>query len=366
MMDIDNRNHEPRFEEQTFRPDFVRFKPRNPNSRTPLPPDFFPLPYSVIIGRGKLGTHNVGNRRLRILASTFVSKYSQARSKVEKTTTVSQIVEIIQEACPVGAFIKLANGQWWEVDDHTAREKVGYVLRDLLDTKYRSSSKSKVARRRSQQLANAKLSATKAGQSSTSTAGNECTKSANKAAKGSSLLGQAFNLATEQPVRNEPSNRNEKNGIARASLPAEGKSASRDKKTICDRIGDSPTMIAFPMIALPRQLSLREALAETYDSHSQYSLTPTTSLLEAMQQEVQCHNVILSGSSTLTSDHATDMHHRQLNNFQHEASLLQPMALNEPVSHLRVFQPFMPHDICHVSERDPMNDTCSCLHFPWR
>jgi hypothetical protein len=88
-----------------------------------LPLDFKPTPYSVIVGRGKLISESVGNRRLRVLATTFMQKYSQASSKIEKTTTVSRIVEIIQEACPFGAFIKLDDGRWWEVDDHTAREK---------------------------------------------------------------------------------------------------------------------------------------------------------------------------------------------------------------------------------------------------
>jgi hypothetical protein len=44
----------------------------------------------------------------------------------------------------------LKNGQWYAVDDLTAREKVGYVFRDLLSDQYRSSSKSKVARRLSE------------------------------------------------------------------------------------------------------------------------------------------------------------------------------------------------------------------------
>ena len=39
------------------------------------------------------------------------------------------------------------DGRWYEVDDSVAREKVGYVFRDLLADRYESSSKSKVAKK---------------------------------------------------------------------------------------------------------------------------------------------------------------------------------------------------------------------------
>lgn len=126
-----NRDHEVRTPAEPYRDmlhldtDPRRFMPRNRTAPVKLPLDFKPTPYSVIVGRGKLCTESVGNRRLRVLATTFLQTYSHAsRSKLEKTTSVSRIVEITQEACPVGAFIKLdGDGRWWECDDHTAREK---------------------------------------------------------------------------------------------------------------------------------------------------------------------------------------------------------------------------------------------------
>merc|ERR1719281_327531 len=39
------------------------------------------------------------------------------------------------------------DGRWYQVDDSVAREKVGYVFRDLLADRYESSSKSKVAKK---------------------------------------------------------------------------------------------------------------------------------------------------------------------------------------------------------------------------
>ena len=137
-----------------------------------------------MIGRGKICTDAVGNRRLRVLASTFLDQYAGCRTKVEKTEVVSQLVQIVRDGAHGGAFVKQINGRWWEMDGPTgksrieepymvrvcagccgshrltaasffpfvARTKVGYVLRDLLFAKYRSSSKAKVARRRAKRL----------------------------------------------------------------------------------------------------------------------------------------------------------------------------------------------------------------------
>jgi hypothetical protein len=114
-----------------------------------LPLDFQPTSYSVIIGRGKGYKKAFGNQRLRVLANLSLPKYSGAKCKIEKSLVVTSIVDTIRECCPSnGAFVKYHDGRWWEVDDPTAREKVGYVFRDLLHDKYRSSSKSKVARRK--------------------------------------------------------------------------------------------------------------------------------------------------------------------------------------------------------------------------
>jgi hypothetical protein len=117
-------------------------------SGNPLPLDFEPKPYSVIIGRGKECKEVVGNRRLKVLASNFLPKYSDAINKSSKSRIVSTLVSMVRDACPTGAFVKLAkNGCWYEVDEAVAREKVGYTFRELLGDQYRSSSKSKVARR---------------------------------------------------------------------------------------------------------------------------------------------------------------------------------------------------------------------------
>jgi hypothetical protein len=115
-----------------------------------LHPNFQPTPYSVIVGRGKETKENPGNTQLHALATTYLEQYSQAKNdKQIKTQIVLQVVSFVNEACSNGAsFIKRAkNGQWYEVNNSIALEKVGYVFRDLLADKYRSSSKSKLARK---------------------------------------------------------------------------------------------------------------------------------------------------------------------------------------------------------------------------
>ena len=114
---------------------------------TPLPIDFKPAPYTVIVGRGKEPKENIGNKRLRVMVKSYVEKYTHATDRRTKTRIVTSIVKSVR-SCPGGMFVKHAkNGRWYEVNDAVAREKVGYIFRDVLGDRYLSSSKSKVARR---------------------------------------------------------------------------------------------------------------------------------------------------------------------------------------------------------------------------
>ena len=120
------------------------------SSKVPLPHNYTPSPCTVVIGRGKFCSDASGSNRLRAIAINFLERYSKATTKVDKSVIVSNIVSIVEASCPSGdAFVKFIDGQWYEVDNTSAREKVGYVLRDLLADQYRSSSKSKAALRRS-------------------------------------------------------------------------------------------------------------------------------------------------------------------------------------------------------------------------
>ena len=146
------------------------------STKEPLPQGYSPSPESVVIGKGG---HTRGRSRLRMIAAKFLEEYSQATTKIEKSAIVSKIVEIVQKGCPDGgAFIRFADGRWWEVDSSKAREKVGYVLRDLLHDKYRSSSTSKAAARRRKSLEKANSSSsTTAKKARSKSASSQCLKS---------------------------------------------------------------------------------------------------------------------------------------------------------------------------------------------
>ena len=115
-----------------------------------LPEDFQPSAYSVICGRGRKSSDAVGNRRLAVIASLFAQRYSEATKKDEKTHIVSAILEIMRSASPEPhhAFVRHCKGSWFRVENLHAREKIGTVLRDTLHSKYRSSTKSKLAKRK--------------------------------------------------------------------------------------------------------------------------------------------------------------------------------------------------------------------------
>jgi hypothetical protein len=113
--------------------------------KTQLRADFQPSNHSVVCGRSKEGLNHAGNRRFRILASIFLDTYSQTDSKAAKSAIVSEIITAIRQGG--GHFCKYESGAWFEVGDHYARKKVGALLRDLLHTQYRSSTKAKVGHR---------------------------------------------------------------------------------------------------------------------------------------------------------------------------------------------------------------------------
>lgn len=119
-----------------------------------LPDDFKPGPNSVIIGRKKNCYTSVGNLRLRDICLMRLPAYSKCGKKKDKSEIVSDIVKLIRDSCPRGgAFVKRdASGKWHEVKDVVARERVASIFRDFLHDQYRSSSKSKVAKRREKRV----------------------------------------------------------------------------------------------------------------------------------------------------------------------------------------------------------------------
>jgi len=91
-------------------------------SDRPLPPDYQPSEYTVIIGRGMANSQHSGNQWLKSLAADMVHRYTGEKQR-KKTEIVDEISKI-RAKNPVGAFVKRGKGKSWVVvDDKAARDK---------------------------------------------------------------------------------------------------------------------------------------------------------------------------------------------------------------------------------------------------
>ncbi|KAG7351690.1 hypothetical protein IV203_007738 [Nitzschia inconspicua] len=116
-------------------------------NRVHLGKHYMPGHNAVICGRGKACTASPGNKKLRVYIDSFAKSYGSATNKEQKSKIVSTIISLIEEP-EGGAFVKFEESTWWKVDEAYAREKIGNLFRDVLHTKYRSSSKAKQARKK--------------------------------------------------------------------------------------------------------------------------------------------------------------------------------------------------------------------------
>lgn len=115
---------------------------------TLLPEDFTPSEDDVICGRGKKCYAHVGNDRFRLRVIGMLGEYRKARSKLDKSKVLSDVVEQVRLNSPRGGFVKQDNsGRWFEVGDFLAREKTSQAFRDALHENYKSSNVAKKKRR---------------------------------------------------------------------------------------------------------------------------------------------------------------------------------------------------------------------------
>ena len=103
----------------------VRARPKRKTEKTVLPVDYEPSKFSVICGRGKGSYQSDGNVNFRALVKSNLERYKEAPGRLEKSFIVSEVLNMIRESCPVGAFVKYEKGRWYDLDDAVCREKVG-------------------------------------------------------------------------------------------------------------------------------------------------------------------------------------------------------------------------------------------------
>ena len=101
-------------------------------------------PFDVICAKGNEAKNHAENRHFRSRVKQYLDNYACADSKVAISITVNEIIDSVRKLSPFGGFAKqMEDGLWYEVEDHSAREKVRQSLRDLLYMQYKSSSKAK-------------------------------------------------------------------------------------------------------------------------------------------------------------------------------------------------------------------------------
>jgi len=124
------------------------WKSRSKHAKELLPPEFQPCEFTVICGRSKQCFDSTGNRRFRLTVKLFLEEYAEATNRSEKSAIVSRIYNLIKEASAVGSFVTYKAGRWYECSERIAREKIGACFRDFLHDNYKSSAKSKQAKRK--------------------------------------------------------------------------------------------------------------------------------------------------------------------------------------------------------------------------
>ena len=77
---------------------------------------------------------SAGNEYFRQLVAANVRNYLTANTRVDKNCIVQSIVVEIKNASPNGGFVRKdpRSGEWFVVDDATAREKVGATFRSMI------------------------------------------------------------------------------------------------------------------------------------------------------------------------------------------------------------------------------------------
>lgn len=129
-----------------------QFQPSTVSSTSEASPTIVPTESTVVIGKGSVPKKAPGNRKLRALVQSKVNEYVNARSKMVKSSIVTDIYFFIEESCLKEGnsppFVRYDKDGYTRSSESIAREKITSTFRDCLHDKYKSSSKNKVAKRR--------------------------------------------------------------------------------------------------------------------------------------------------------------------------------------------------------------------------
>lgn len=147
-----NENYTDLLASQQFQPVTSVAQPAAVSSSLQSSSVIVPTASTVVIGKGSVPKKAPGNRKLRALVQAKVNDYVNARSKMVKSSIVTDIYFFIEESCAKEGdsppFVRYDKDGYTRSSESIAREKITSTFRDCLHDKYKSSSKNKVAKRR--------------------------------------------------------------------------------------------------------------------------------------------------------------------------------------------------------------------------
>jgi len=97
-----------------------------------LPTDFQPTANDIVCGRGKGGFNRAGNKRFRAMVRQHIPAYTAAKTKVDKSAVIDNILDRVQSMTPAPRFVAMKAGSWVEISQEQAREKVGHSMREAI------------------------------------------------------------------------------------------------------------------------------------------------------------------------------------------------------------------------------------------
>jgi hypothetical protein len=115
-----------------------------------LPESFYPSDRNVICGRGRRIFEHPGNQHFRsIVIPGRVEEYFNAKTKLEKSDIIYDVVSQVRASRPHGGFVKFSgdDGRWYEAGEILSRTKTSQAFRDALLDMYKSSNENKKHRR---------------------------------------------------------------------------------------------------------------------------------------------------------------------------------------------------------------------------
>lgn len=105
-----------------------------------------PTEFDILCGQSRVCANHMGNKRFQAVLDMYAPKYQAATTKQEKMMLTKEIVACIKEDTG-GRFMKRKDGEWVEITDVAARDKVSHALRTKVASWKRQKANAEQQRR---------------------------------------------------------------------------------------------------------------------------------------------------------------------------------------------------------------------------